>query len=60
MTLATANSEELYLPLLERLNIKKHFSYVIDVNSCKGGKVNSEIYDRVASFFKVDNLPSLW
>ncbi len=41
------------LPLSERLNIKKHFSYVIDVNSYKGGKENNEIYDRVASFFRV-------
>ena len=51
IALATANSEALYLPCLERLNIKDYFSFIIDVNSCKEGKNSSEIYDKVISYF---------
>lgn len=54
IALATANSEELYLPLLKRLNIEKYFSIITDVNSCKDGKNSSEIYDKIAAFFRVN------
>ena len=53
LALATANSEELYKPCIERLDIKKYFSYIIDVNSCSKGKDSPEIFDKVVNHFKV-------
>lgn len=53
IALATANSSDLYLPCLKRLKINKYFSYIVDVNSCKSGKDNPEIYDKVAEYFNV-------
>ena len=47
IALATANSEELYLPCLNRLDIAKYFSEIEDVNSCKEGKNSPEIYDKI-------------
>lgn len=51
IALATANSEELYLPCLNRLDVYKYFDMVIDVNSCKDGKNSPEIYDKVRHQF---------
>ncbi|MCR4911887.1 MAG: HAD hydrolase-like protein [Bacilli bacterium] len=51
IALATANSEELYLPCLMRLDIHKYFSLVMDVNSCKEGKDSPEIYDKISQRF---------
>lgn len=53
LALATANSEELYKPCIERLDIKKYFSYIIDVNSCNKGKDSPEIFDKVINYFNV-------
>lgn len=53
LALATANSEELYKPCIERLDIKKYFSYIIDVNSCSKGKDSPEIFDKVVNHFNV-------
>ena len=53
IALATANSEELYLPCLLRLDIHKYFDLIIDVNSCVDGKNSPEIYDRVCAKFGV-------
>ena len=54
IALATANSEELYLPCLLRLDIHKYFDLIIDVNSCKDGKNSPEIYDKVRHHFGVN------
>ena len=51
IALATANSEELYLPCIKRLDIDKYFALVEDVNSCKEGKNSPEIYDKIANKF---------
>ena len=53
ITLATANSKELYEPCLKRLKIDNYFSMVIDVNSCKEGKNSPELYDRIRQTFNV-------
>ena len=54
IALATANSEELYLPCLKRLKIEKYFDLIMDVNSCKEGKNSPEIYDKISSYFFID------
>jgi HAD superfamily hydrolase (TIGR01509 family) len=54
LALATANSEELYKPCIERLDIKKYFSYIIDVNSCSKGKDSPEIFDKVVHHFNLN------
>ena len=59
VALATANSSDLYLPCIKRLDIEKYFSYIIDVNSCSTGKDTPEIYDKVASFFNIDKKNTL-
>ena len=59
IALATANSEELYLPCLFRLDIHKYFDLIIDVNSCKDGKNSPEIYDKVRHNFGVKRENSL-
>ena len=59
IALATANSEELYLPCLFRLDIHKYFDLIIDVNSCKDGKNSPEIYDKVRHKFGVKRENSL-
>lgn len=51
ITLATANSKEIYEPCLSRLGILKYFARVVDVHSCKEGKGSPEIYDKIASEF---------
>ena len=48
ITLATANSRDIYKPCLKRLGILDFFSTIADVNSCKEGKNSPEIYDRIA------------
>ena len=53
IALATANSGELYLPCLLRLDIEKYFDLIIDVNSCKDGKNSPEIYDKVCAHFSI-------
>lgn len=53
IALATANSKNLYDPCLRRLGIDKYFNYVIDVNSCKNGKDNPEIFDKVCEKFNI-------
>ena len=53
LALATANSQELYLPCLKRLGIDKYFSFIIDVTTCKEGKNSPEIYDRASDHFNV-------
>ncbi len=59
IALATANSEELYLPCLLRLDVHKYFDMIIDVNSCKDGKNSPEIYDKVRHNFDVKRENSL-
>jgi HAD superfamily hydrolase (TIGR01509 family) len=59
VALATANSSDLYLPCIKRLDIEKYFSYIIDVNSCSTGKDTPEIYDKVSSFFNIDKKNTL-
>ena len=54
IALATANSKKLYDPCLKRLGIDKYFDYVIDVNSCKNGKDNPEIFDKVCAHFNIN------
>ena len=53
IALATANSGELYLPCLLRLDVEKYFDLITDVNSCKDGKNSPEIYDKVCNHFSV-------
>lgn len=53
ITLATANSKDIYEPCLTRLEMFEHFATIIDVNSCKEGKNSSEIYDRITNQFGV-------
>ena len=53
IAIATANSEELYLPCLKRLGLLEYFSVVMDVNSCKEGKDSPEIFDKITDIFKV-------
>ncbi|MCR5079279.1 MAG: HAD family phosphatase [Bacilli bacterium] len=59
IALATANSKELYLPLLERTSIANHFSLIKDVSSCKLGKDSPEIYEMVRSYFGVSSSNTL-
>ena len=54
IALATANSEDLYLPCIERLGIKLYFDYIIDVTKCRSGKNSSEIYEKTAKYFLLD------
>lgn len=51
LALATANSEELYLPCLNRLGILGYFEVIRDVAKIKSGKESSEIYDGIAEEF---------
>ena len=59
IALATANSEELYLPCLLRLDIHKYFDLIIDVNSCVNGKNSPEIYDKVCHKFGINKTNTL-
>ena len=49
LSAATANSEDLYLPCLKRLQILDYFENVVDVNSVKEGKSSSKIYDEITA-----------
>ena len=53
LTLATANSEELYLPCLSRLGILDYFETIKDVAKVKEGKNSSKIYDEIADEFNL-------
>lgn len=53
LTLATANSEELYLPCLSRLGILDYFEAIKDVAKVKEGKNSSKIYDEIAGEFNL-------
>ena len=53
ITLATANSKDIYEPCLSRLEMLEHFAIVMDVNSCKQGKNSPEIYDLISNKFGV-------
>lgn len=53
LTLATANSEELYLPCLSRLGILDYFETIKDVAKVKEGKNSSKIYDEIAGEFNL-------
>ena len=44
MAIATANDEPLYMPCINRLGIRKYFTFIADVNSAKEGKQNAKIY----------------
>ena len=55
IALATANSEDLYLPLMKRTNIIQYFDYIVDVNDCTNGKNSPEIFFKVSEHF---NIPS--
>ena len=48
MAIATANDEQLYMPCIERLGIKKYFDYIADVNNVKEGKQSAKIYEFLA------------
>lgn len=54
IALATANNRDLYDPCLRRLDIKKYFEVIMDVNSCKSGKNSPEIYDKISNLFSLD------
>ena len=54
IALATANSENLYLPCLLRLDIHKYFDLITDVNSCVDGKNSPEIYDKICRYFSMN------
>lgn len=45
IALATANSKDLYLPCLKRLQILDYFDSIVDVDDVKEGKHSSKIYD---------------
>jgi len=53
LALATANSEELYAPCIDRLGIRKYFEIIADVNQAKEGKSSPKIYDSIAEKFGV-------
>lgn len=53
MAVATANSEDLYLPCLKRLGIYERFSYITDADKIKESKNSSKIYDIIAENFHV-------
>ena len=53
MAIATANSPSLYMPALERLGIRKYFSFMVDATICHEGKNSSRIYDLAAEHFGV-------
>ena len=53
VTLATANSSELYEPCLKRLGIFDYFDYIVDVNLVKEGKHSPKIYELVNKKFHV-------
>lgn len=48
MAIATANDEQLYMPCIERLGIKKYFDFIADVNNVKEGKQSAKIYEFLA------------
>ena len=48
MAIATANDEQLYMPCIERLGIKKYFDFIADVNNVKEGKQSAKIYELLA------------
>ena len=45
MAIATANDEQLYMPCIERLGIRKYFDFIADVNNVKEGKQSAKIYE---------------
>ena len=51
LALATANSEELYLPCLTRLGIIDYFESINDVSKMAEGKNSSKIYDSITKQF---------
>ena len=53
LALATANSDDLYLPCLSRLGILDYFESVKDVVKVKEGKNSSKIYDEIADEFNL-------
>lgn len=54
LSLATANSEELYVPCLKRTGIYDDFEQILDVKSIESGKKSSKIYDTLAERFHVE------
>lgn len=48
INVATANSEECYMPALIRLDIHKDFDHIVDVRNYKDGKDSPEVYLDIA------------
>ena len=54
--LATANSKDLYIPCLERLNVLDYFDVIFDVDESKVTKDNKKFYELLAK--KMDTDPA--
>lgn len=54
LAVATANSEDLYMPCLRRLGIDKYFDYILDVNKAKVDKGNVKLYFMINEKLGID------